>query len=129
MPDIVNFTLLVPGYFHTPFAIIELCFGTQFSYLETVLFLEKARGVFNWWLIFPHLLRHCPSDNSSLCSIYHKVFPLWLVEIRTLPGSVSAPRMVLLLPMVLFLALDSFLTWMHWLYSAEVLRVTTRRPL
>lgn len=53
------------------------------------------------WVLF--LVSHC-----------YKVFPLQLVKIRTLPGPVSAPGMVLLFPMVLSLAVGTFLIWMHW---------------
>lgn len=79
-----------------------------------VVFLDKARAVLNLWLIFP-IIDTVPLWVLFWYPIYYKAFPLWLVEIRTLPGSVSAPRLVLLLPVVLSLALGGFFTWMHWL--------------
>lgn len=35
-PDIVNFTLLDAGYFGISINILELCYGSQLDYLETV---------------------------------------------------------------------------------------------
>lgn len=58
-----------------------------------VVFLDKARAVFNLWLIFP-IIETVPLWVLFWCPMYYKAFPLWLVEIRTLPGSASAPGLV-----------------------------------
>ena len=110
MPGLVNFTLVVLDIFI--FLSLFLCLGTQCSYLgafdplKAFLVSRQSRSLI-LWLIFPPLLRQSPSRCFTWCLIHSKVFPDWLVEIRTLLGPGTAPGVVLPLPMLLFLASGS----------------------
>lgn len=48
MPNIVNFALLVAGYFNISTKTLELYFGKQLSYLKTVHFLYLAFKMTAW---------------------------------------------------------------------------------
>ena len=79
---IVNFTLLVIGYFYVLVSILELYFEMQLGNIETVWsfqglllrFVKWDQGSIIWEHNFAPLLRQYPFEYSTLCLVYFRVF-------------------------------------------------------
>lgn len=124
MPDTVNFTLLVSGYFCIPSNVIVLSFGMLFSYLVRVgsflilpffmFFLDGTRAIF---ILQPILFHYWSKTLLNPQPITPRIMsPTVTEDNRDYAWFWGALRIVLLNPFMWFFSsgLSSFLIGMQW---------------
>lgn len=123
MPDTVNFTLLVSGYFCIPSNVIVLSLGMLFSYVVRVgsfwsclslcFFLDGTRAIF---ILQPILLNYWSKTLLNPQPITPRIMFPTVTDDRDYAWFWGALRIVLLNPFMWFFSsgLSSFLIGMQW---------------